>query len=54
MTSSPAPTTELRLETGKTAIETCEPKMAKLKPYLKDLIRKVFEGHEEFLGWTPD
>ncbi len=24
------------------------------KPKRKSLWREIFEGHEEFLGWTPD
>ena len=33
-------------EAGKQKVESPRP--------TKNLARKIFEGHEEFLGWTPE
>jgi len=32
----------------------CEPKPVSRKNWLRDLLLKIFKGHEEFAGWTPD
>lgn len=34
--------------------ETSEHKPSNLQQRIRILLRKIFEGHEEFLGWTPD
>jgi hypothetical protein len=31
-----------------------EPKPAGWEQRVRDLLVAIFEGHEEFLGWTPD
>jgi len=31
-----------------------EPKPVTSKRRVRDLLVAIFEGHEEFLGWTPD
>jgi hypothetical protein len=31
-----------------------EPESAGSKRPAKNLLVEIFEGHEEFLGWTPD
>ena len=31
-----------------------EPKPVGWKQWVRDLLVAIFEGHEEFLGWTPD
>lgn len=31
-----------------------EPKPVGLKQRVRALLVAIFEGHEEFLGWTPD
>jgi hypothetical protein len=31
-----------------------EPKPVREKPTLRDSLVEILEGHEEFLGWTPD
>jgi hypothetical protein len=35
-------------------IKLCEPKPVTLKQRVRNLLIKMFKGHEEFLGWTPD
>ncbi len=54
MAASPkfAPPVELILE-EKISI-ACEPKPVVEPPHVRSLLAKTFEGHEEFLGWTPD
>jgi len=34
--------------------ETCRPERADLRQRIESLLRQIFEGHEEFLGCTPD
>ena len=34
--------------------QVSEPKALGPKPMGRDLLAEIFEGHEEFLGWTPD
>jgi hypothetical protein len=36
------------------AVEVCRPERADLRQRIERLLRKIFEGHEEFLGMTPD
>jgi hypothetical protein len=31
-----------------------EPKPIRRKRSIRDVLVAIFEGHEEFLGWTPD
>ena len=33
---------------------TDELKIMALRQRIEALLRRIFEGHEEFLGWTPD
>jgi hypothetical protein len=35
-------------------LETYELRTSNLRQRFEALLRKIFEGHEEFLGWTPD
>ncbi len=30
------------------------PKPVSPKPHTRSPLAEIFEGHEEFLGWTPD
>jgi len=46
------PIAEVALE--KKALELCQPKPVSRKNWLRDLLLKIFKGHEEFAGWTPD
>jgi hypothetical protein len=34
--------------------EVCRPEHASLRLRIESLLREIFEGHEEFLGCTPD
>jgi hypothetical protein len=45
-------TPELIVSKTKGAYENCPP--VTLKQRFEKLLREVFEGHEEFLGMTPD
>jgi hypothetical protein len=37
-----------------TGQEVCRPEHADLRQRIELLLREIFEGHEEFLGVTPD
>jgi hypothetical protein len=52
MATNAISTPQLKVNTEKTAIESCPP--FTLKQRVLKLLRKVFEGHEEYLGVTPD
>ncbi|MGO9518374.1 MAG: hypothetical protein ACLPND_15145 [Candidatus Korobacteraceae bacterium] len=47
-----APPVEMRIE--KKTVRVSELKPEGLKQRVRDLLVAIFEGHEEFLGWTPD
>ncbi len=38
----------------KRTMRACEPQPFGPKHLIQELLFKIFEGHEEFLGWTPD
>jgi len=38
----------------KKPLQACEPKQVAPKKPSRDLLAKIFQGHEDFLGWTPD
>jgi hypothetical protein len=55
MATDAIPTPDFRVnqtKTEKRAIETCAP--VTLKQRFGKLLREMFEGHEEYLGATPD
>lgn len=52
MSANPIP--RPRLDTWPIRSETCEVKVVSLRERIEALLREIFEGHEEFLGWTPD
>jgi hypothetical protein len=52
MAANTIPTTKLKVNTEKTANESCVP--VTLKQRFGKLLREMFEGHEEYLGVTPD
>jgi hypothetical protein len=52
MATNAIPTHELSVRTAKGAYESCPP--VTLKQRFEKLVREVFEGHEEYLGMTPD
>jgi len=52
MAANAIPTPELKLSTEQTTSESCVP--VTLKQRFRKLLREVFEGHEEYLGVTPD
>jgi hypothetical protein len=52
MAANAIPTAELTVNTEKGADQSCA--SVTLKQRLEKLLREVFEGHEEYLGATPD
>jgi|HubBroStandDraft_6_1064221.scaffolds.fasta_scaffold1386727_1 hypothetical protein len=52
MATNAISTPRLKANTEKTAIESCPP--LTLKQRVLKLLCTVFEGHEEYLGVTPD
>jgi hypothetical protein len=52
MAANAIPTAELTVNAKKGANESCA--SAPLKQRLEKALREVFEGHEEYLGATPD
>jgi hypothetical protein len=52
MATNAISTPQLEVNTEKAAIESCPP--LTLKQRVLKLLCKVFEGHEEYLGVTPD
>jgi hypothetical protein len=55
MAANTIPTPDFRVnqtKAEKSAIESCA--TATLKQWFGNLLRRVFEGHEEYLGATPD
>jgi hypothetical protein len=48
-----APTVEPPVEEKKT-VQVREPKPVVPQQPVRSLLLQVFEGHLEFLGWTPD
>jgi len=58
MAANPIISPEEELAVEKKTLKVCEPK-AKPRPRgpkqpVRDLLFEIFEGHEEFLGLTPD
>jgi hypothetical protein len=47
-----APQAERVLE--KKTLEVCDRRPLGLKQRVRDRLIEIFEGYEEFLGWTPD
>jgi len=38
----------------KKTLQAPEPKRVAPKQSFRDLLAEIFQGHEDFLGWTPD
>ena len=49
-----APPVEPPVENKEKTAQVREPKPVVPKQRVRDLLVKIFEGHQEFLGWTPD
>jgi hypothetical protein len=45
---------QVESESRKETVTTREPKPAAPKPQPRTLLQRVFEGHEDYLGYTPD
>ena len=46
--------TPLEEETVRSEEAVTEPESPDTKQRIHELLVKIFAGHEEFLGWTPD
>ncbi len=49
-----APPVEPPVEKDEKTVQVRESKPVVPKQPVRDLLVKIFEGHQEFLGWTPD
>jgi hypothetical protein len=47
-------TTEAEIPVEDKALQVKEPGPAGGKRHVRDLLVAIFQGHEEYLGWTPD
>lgn len=57
MAASPVTTPEeeeVALKNKTQKVREPKPEPASPKPPPRDLVHRIFEGHEDFLGWTPD
>lgn len=55
MTTSPVLDPEVETEVEKETAKLSEPKPpGPLRPKRRTLLEEIFEGHEDFLGYTPD
>jgi hypothetical protein len=55
MTISPVLDPEVETEVEKGTIKVSEPKIPNpLRPKQRTLLEEIFEGHQDFLGYTPD
>jgi hypothetical protein len=55
MAANPNMVVVTKVALKKQTLELCEPpKPISLKKRVRDLLLKIFKGHEEFAGWTPD
>ncbi|MFZ0420267.1 MAG: hypothetical protein WAM04_19340 [Candidatus Sulfotelmatobacter sp.] len=54
MAANPNVITHAELASEKETEEIVTPKPVTLKKHLRKLLHRIFEGHEEFLGRTPD
>jgi hypothetical protein len=52
MAANAIPNSELKINTERRGNETCVP--LTLKQSFEKLLSEVFEGHEDYLGATPD
>ncbi len=51
---SPEEETAVEEETRKTGEPELKPKTVEPKRQRRNTVLEIFEGHEDFLGWTPD
>jgi hypothetical protein len=54
MAANPNIAPQLELVPKKKNLEVLETESVSLKKRVRDLLMEIFEGHEEFLGRTPD
>ena len=52
--ASPCIASQVEVPVEKKPIWISEPRLAAMKQRVRDLLVAIFEGREEFLGWTPD
>jgi hypothetical protein len=54
MAAYPSIAPQITLAFEKKNIESRELKLIALKQRIRSMLAEIFEGHEEFLGWTPN
>jgi hypothetical protein len=54
MAANPNVVTDMELASEKEGVEIAKAKPVILKKRIRNLLIDIFEGHEEFLGRTPD
>jgi hypothetical protein len=52
--AAPCIAPQVKMPVEKKPLRVSEPKPVSLMKRVRDLLVAIFEGHEEFLGWTPD
>jgi hypothetical protein len=45
---------EVKLARNDNAVPFSEPRETSLNERVRHVLQEIFEGYEEFLGWTPD
>jgi hypothetical protein len=54
MAANPNVVPQVKTVVEKKVMRLCEPQPLTLKQRVRKLLIKIFKGHEQFLGWTPD
>ncbi len=54
MAANPNVIEHAELASERESVQIAKPKPVTLKKRLRNLLHRIFEGHEEFLGRTPD
>jgi hypothetical protein len=54
MAANPSFVPQAKLASEAQTLQIVEPSAVTLKKRIRDLLLEIFEGHEEFLGRTPD
>jgi hypothetical protein len=54
MAANPNVISQAKVAPDKQAMQIAEPMPVTLTYRLRDLLIQMFEGYQEFLGWTPD
>jgi hypothetical protein len=52
--AAPSIAPQVKFPLEKKTLSVWEPNPPDLKQRVRNLLLEIFDGHEEFLGWTPD